>query len=95
LRRRRFLHGTLAATAATPATSAFAQAASPVSPSVDWDLSGRVKRAMLSMQRASWEQGVAAQAFLELGDDTQAFFLLMEAAHAALGPLPSNGKERL
>jgi unsaturated rhamnogalacturonyl hydrolase len=27
-----------------------------------------VKRAMLSMQRASWEQGVAAQALLELGD---------------------------
>ena len=27
-----------------------------------------VKRAMLSMQRASWEQGVAAQAFLELGE---------------------------
>jgi rhamnogalacturonyl hydrolase YesR len=29
----------------------------------------RVKLAMLAMQRASWEQGVAAQAFLELGDD--------------------------
>ena len=29
----------------------------------------KVKLAMLSMQRASWEQGVAAQAFLELGDD--------------------------
>lgn len=27
-----------------------------------------VKRALLAMQRRSWEQGVAAQAFLELGD---------------------------
>ncbi len=29
----------------------------------------KVKLAMLAMQRASWEQGAAAQAFLELGDD--------------------------
>jgi len=29
---------------------------------------GKVKRAMLAMQRASWEQGVAAQALLEMGD---------------------------
>lgn len=29
---------------------------------------GRVRRAMLAMQRASWEQGVAAQASLEEGD---------------------------
>lgn len=29
----------------------------------------KVKLAMLAMQRASWEQGVAAQALLELGDD--------------------------
>ena len=31
-------------------------------------LTNRVKLAMLTMQRASWEQGVAAQALLELGE---------------------------
>jgi rhamnogalacturonyl hydrolase YesR len=35
----------------------------------------RVKQALLAMQRHSWEQGVAAQAFLELGDDE--FVILM------------------
>lgn len=29
---------------------------------------GKVKQALLSMQRYSWEQGVAAQAFLEMGE---------------------------
>lgn len=38
-------------------------------------LTDRVARAMLSMQRAAWEQGVAAQAFLERGDmDTVVLF---------------------
>jgi len=32
------------------------------------ELLGKVKQALLSMQRYSWEQGVAAQAFLESGD---------------------------
>jgi rhamnogalacturonyl hydrolase YesR len=40
----------------------------------------RVKRAMLSMQRASWEQGVAAQAFLELGDHQTVYLLTKEMA---------------
>jgi rhamnogalacturonyl hydrolase YesR len=34
----------------------------------DMDLYTRVKNAMLSMQRYSWEQGVAAQAMLEAGE---------------------------
>ena len=38
-----------------------------------------VKRAMLTMQRASWEQGVAAQAFLESGDDTMVYLMAKEA----------------
>lgn len=40
----------------------------------------KVKRAMLSMQRDSWEQGVAAQAFLELGDMGWVTLLSKEAA---------------
>lgn len=39
----------------------------------------RVRRAMLSMQRASWEQGVAAQAALEEGDAELAILLAREA----------------
>jgi rhamnogalacturonyl hydrolase YesR len=40
----------------------------------------RVTRALLTMQRASWEQGVAAQAFLEGGDAELAVLLAREAA---------------
>jgi unsaturated rhamnogalacturonyl hydrolase len=40
---------------------------------------GRVRRVMLSMQRASWEQGVAAQAALEEGDWDLAILLAREA----------------
>ncbi len=39
----------------------------------------KVKMAMLSMQRASWEQGVAAQAFLEQGDEHMTYLMAMEA----------------
>ena len=39
----------------------------------------KVKRAMLTMQRASWEQGVAAQAFLESGDDAMVYLMAKEA----------------
>ncbi len=41
-----------------------------------WD---RVRRAMLSIQRASWEQGVAAQAALEEGDGELTILLAREA----------------
>lgn len=40
----------------------------------------KVKQAMLSMQRASWEQGVGAQAFLELGDYNMVCLMAREAA---------------
>ncbi len=40
----------------------------------------RVVRAMLSMQRASWEQGVAAQAFLERGELEMVVLFAREAA---------------
>ena len=39
----------------------------------------KVKRALLAMQRYSWEQGVAAQAFLELGDSDLAILMAKEA----------------
>lgn len=38
-----------------------------------------VARALLAMQRHSWEQGVAAQAFLELGDTDTAVAMAIEA----------------
>jgi hypothetical protein len=40
----------------------------------------KVKRALLTMQRYSWEQGVAAQAFLELGETDTVVLMAKEAA---------------
>lgn len=45
----------------------------------------KVKRAMLAMQRDAWEQGVAAQACLELGD-MQEVCLLAHDALVRVGP---------
>lgn len=39
----------------------------------------KVKNALLSMQRYSWEQGVTAQAFLELGDEELTVLLAKDA----------------
>jgi unsaturated rhamnogalacturonyl hydrolase len=39
----------------------------------------QVSQALLTMQRYSWEQGVAAQAFLELGETNTAIMLAREA----------------
>ena len=44
-------------------------------------MTGRVKRALLSMQRYNWEQGVTAQAFLEAGDGEIAIALAVEGAN--------------
>ncbi|HVP18735.1 MAG TPA: glycoside hydrolase family 88 protein [Spirochaetia bacterium] len=44
------------------------------------DVASRVKTALLSMQRYSWEQGVAAQAFLESGDTELVVLFAKEAA---------------
>ncbi len=43
------------------------------------DVLAKVKRAMLSMQRASWEQGVAAQAFLESSEDDMVILMAKES----------------
>jgi rhamnogalacturonyl hydrolase YesR len=40
----------------------------------------KVRRAMLSMQRQSWEQGIAAQAFLELRDEKMVYLMAKEMA---------------
>jgi rhamnogalacturonyl hydrolase YesR len=39
----------------------------------------RVKRAMFSMQRASWEHGVASQAMVEMGDNEMLYMMAREA----------------
>jgi rhamnogalacturonyl hydrolase YesR len=43
------------------------------------DIIEKVKLAMLSMQRATWEQGVAMQAMLELGDSHMVILMAKEA----------------
>ncbi|HYW84274.1 MAG TPA: glycoside hydrolase family 88 protein [Spirochaetia bacterium] len=43
------------------------------------DLRQKVKNALLAMQRHSWEQGVAAQSFLESGDSELVILLAKEA----------------
>ena len=56
----------------------------------------RVKLAMLSMQRASWEQGVAAQAMLEMGEVDMAILMAREAVLRQLndGRLAGLGSEQ-
>ena len=44
-------------------------------------MTDRVKRALLAMQRHNWEQGVAAQAFLEAGDHDIAIAMAVEGAN--------------
>jgi len=44
-----------------------------------------VKQALLSMQRMSWEQGVAAQAFFECGDPQMGLLMVNEAIHRGNG----------
>lgn len=41
----------------------------------------KAKAVLLSMQRHSWEQGVAAEAFFEIGDPTAGILLAREAVH--------------
>ena len=41
----------------------------------------KVQRALLAMQRYSWEQGVTAQAFFELGDDETTILLVKDAVN--------------
>lgn len=45
------------------------------------EILSKVKNALLSMQRLSWEQGLAAQAFFECGDTHTGILLCLEAIH--------------
>lgn len=53
--------------------------ADPASLPVDSSLIEKVRRAMLAMQRRAWEQGVAAQALLELGETDWVVLLAKDA----------------
>ncbi len=44
-------------------------------------MTNKVKQALLAMQRYNWEQGVAAQAFLEAGDEAVAIAMALEGAN--------------
>ena len=44
-------------------------------------MTGKVRQALLAMQRYNWEQGVAAQAFLEAGDHDIAIAMAIEGAN--------------
>ncbi len=77
MRRRQFVGRALASGAlAAPAALALGE---PPTPSRADPLAERVLRAMLTMQRASWEQGVAAQALLERGDGELVALMAREA----------------
>jgi unsaturated rhamnogalacturonyl hydrolase len=56
----------------------------------------KVKKALLCMQRHSWEQGVAAQAMLEMGETELAILMAREALHRqdAEGRLAIIGPDR-
>jgi rhamnogalacturonyl hydrolase YesR len=76
--RRAFLGGALAGTAASAGTPSLA-APTQATTAISLTTTDRVARAMLSMQRAAWEQGVAAQAFLERGDLDMVILFAREA----------------
>jgi unsaturated rhamnogalacturonyl hydrolase len=81
VRRRDFIWtSTLALGASGLSTTAQQNAAQAKSAPPTDELVERAKHAMLTMQRASWEQGVAAQAYLELGDHDTVYLLAKEAA---------------
>jgi rhamnogalacturonyl hydrolase YesR len=81
MKRRNFLQlSSLAGIAAITIPNAGCSKSTPSQPENQTDkVIEKVKRAMLSMQRASWEHGLAAQAFVELGDDEMIVLMAKEA----------------
>ncbi|MFZ5941145.1 MAG: glycoside hydrolase family 88 protein [Bacteroidota bacterium] len=79
LQRRDFLKTVAAGSLVTAGSGLLASCAVPNPPDTPITLEARVKLAMLSMQRASWEQGVAAQAIWEAGDTELAVLMAREA----------------
>ncbi len=88
MNRRSFIGNTIGAgigvTLGTSASTA-APARMRSSPAARDPLVDKAMRAMLAMQRLEWEQGVAAQALLEMGERDWTILLAKEAAHRA-GP---------
>lgn len=87
MRRREFIRNASLYGAATGSLG-FLSSTGAVRTTVETELAekiGRVKLAMLSMQRYAWEQGVAAQALLELGE---ADLVILMAKDAVLRQLP-------
>ena len=80
MKRRTFLTRTMGIAGAAPSLAAQALNPSPSFPFREKDpLLAKVMRAMLTMQRDAWEQGVAAQAFLELGEKEIVVLMAREA----------------
>lgn len=82
MERRNFLVNTLCGGAAAGVLAAHGGALVAAAPKGRKSSSSqidRVKQAMLAMQRAAWEQGVAAQALLELGDADLVVLLAKDA----------------
>ena len=81
MKRRDFLTGALpgAAAGALMLGAPGSRAGQKVDDRSTTTLIEKVKRATLSMQRASWEQGVAAQAMLELGEKEMVVLMAKEA----------------
>ena len=79
MRRRDFLWKSTAAVGGIGWAATSRQASADESQQSETDeLAERVKLAMLTMQRASWEQGVAAQAYLEMGDHEMVYLMAKE-----------------
>ncbi len=79
--RRKFIGSTMAITAIPALAIGSCTSGKPEAfPSLlKLDRTARVKLALLTLQRASWEHGVAAQAFLEAGDDELTLMMAKEA----------------
>ena len=88
--RRSFLSGALTGGALALARPALGLAPGPEDATA---LVTKVERAMLAMQRRAWEQGVASQALVELGDAAQVVLLAKDALvnQAKDGRLALNG----
>ncbi len=55
------------------------------SPTCNDDVVEKVKKAMLCMQRYSWEQGTAMQGMLEIGDTTSLMIMARESVQTEKG----------
>jgi len=80
LQRRNFLKSLAAGGILAAGNGVLLSCQSQRTDSTEPDTEEKVRLAMLSMQRASWEQGVAAQAVFESGQNDLAYLMALEAA---------------